>query len=152
MARMRSIYDFTLKWLVKFGNLNIDSSELLDHYMADDCAALGFMMDCGNAFKEVYGRAVYDQIELTRIIDDVTDIALLGSAIYSRWRYFNHNTYDSEAIFEPENRAWFILALDRLSVLAREKLYVFRGTLQRVHIVSNVIGCVSDLQLGDEVE
>lgn len=32
--------------------------ELVDHYLADDCQALGFQMDCGHAFSEKYGDAV----------------------------------------------------------------------------------------------
>lgn len=58
--------------------------------MGDDCAALGFKMDSGNAFSKKYGDAAYDYEELDEIIDNVNDISLLGSAIYSRWRYFNH--------------------------------------------------------------
>lgn len=52
--------------------------------MADDCAALGFEMDCGHAFSEKYGNAANNHEALDRIIDDVTDIPLLGSAIYSQ--------------------------------------------------------------------
>lgn len=51
---------------------------------------------------------------LDRIIDNVMDIPLLGSAIYSQWRYFNHWAYSGAEILEPENRAWFLLALERL--------------------------------------
>jgi hypothetical protein len=57
---------------------------------------------------------------LDRIIDDVTDIPLLGSAIYSQWRYFNHWAYNGAEILEPQNRAWFILALSRLVILSEE--------------------------------
>ena len=74
----------------KFRNQNINYIELVDHYMADDCDALGFEMDCGHAFSEKYGNAANNHEALDRIIDDVTDIPLLGSAIYSQWRYFNH--------------------------------------------------------------
>ena len=55
--------------------------DVLDHYLADDCRALGFQMDCGNAFSEKYGKAASSCDELNRIIDEVTDIELLGSAI-----------------------------------------------------------------------
>lgn len=43
---------------------------------------------------------------------------LLGSAIYSRWRYFNHWAYTGEEILEPQNRNWFITALTRLEKLS----------------------------------
>ncbi len=86
--------------------------------MSDDCAALGFEMDCGHAFERVYGRAVFDNKALDQVIDGVTDIPLLGSAIYSRWRYFSHWAYMPADIVSPENRGWFITALSRLAFLS----------------------------------
>ena len=58
---MKKIHNFSVKWIDKFGDQNINYIELVDHYMADDCVALGFEMDCGKAFEQVYGNAVYDQ-------------------------------------------------------------------------------------------
>ena len=85
MADMNRIHEFAVKWLNKFRDQQINYIELVDHYMADDCAALGFEMDCGHAFERIYDKAVYDSEVLDRVIDDVIDISLLGSAIYSRW-------------------------------------------------------------------
>lgn len=152
MAEMKQIHDFAVKWIDKFRNQNINYIELVDHYMADDCDALGFEMDCGKAFEQVYGNAVYDQNELDKIIDDVTDISLLGSAIYSRWRYFNHWAYDASEILESENRTWFILALSRLALLSGENPFIFRGTLKKIRIVSNNICYGPEPQPDDEVE
>ena len=90
--------------------------------MADDCASLGFKMDCVHAFSEKYGEASNKHEALARIIDEVTDIPLLGSAIYSQWRYFNHWAYSGAEILQPENRAWFILALDRMEFLSRRNI------------------------------
>lgn len=118
MADMKQIHDFAVKWCDKFCNQNINYIELVDHFMADDCAALGFEMDCGHAFSEKYGNAANNYEALDRIIDDVNDIPLLGSAIYSRWRYFNHWAYTGAEILEPQNRNWFITALVRLEKLA----------------------------------
>lgn len=130
---------FSTKWLEKFNNENIDFTELVDHFMADDCENLGFKMDCGHSFEEKYGKAVYDYEELKGIIDTVTDILLLGSAIYSRWRYFNHWAYDAAEILKPENRKWFVTALERLSVLTYSKPVLFEGVPQKIRIVSNGI-------------
>ena len=88
--------------------------------MADDCEALGFKMDCGNSFSEIYGKAVFDYEELKPIINRISDIYLLGSAIYSRWRYFNHWAYDAASILEEKNRKWFLLALNRLMQLSSQ--------------------------------
>lgn len=121
MTDMKQMHDFAVKWCDKFRNQNINFIELVDHFMADDCAAFGFEMDCGQGFSEKYGDAVDDHEALGKIINDVTDIPLLGSAIYSRWRYFNHWAYTGEEILEPQNRAWFVLALSRLRELADEQ-------------------------------
>lgn len=134
---MEQIYDFTVKWCDKFRDQNINYIELIDYYFADDCEVLGFKMDCGHAFSEKYGNAVNKHEDLDRIIDDVTDIPLLGSAIYSRWRYFNHWAYQGEDILETQNRAWFILALNRLALLSRYNPFIFQGTLKKMRIVSN---------------
>lgn len=152
MADMRQIYDFAVKWCDKFRDQNIDYIELVDHWMADDCAALGFEMDCGHAFSEKYGDAASKVESLNRIIDDVTDIPLLGSAIYSQWRYFNHWAYTGTEILEHQNRAWFILALSRLALLAGENPFIFSGTLKKIRIVSNNI-CYGPMpEPDDEVE
>lgn len=47
-----------MKWNEKFRDPNIDYIELVDHYLADDCSALGFEMDCGHAFEEKFEKAV----------------------------------------------------------------------------------------------
>jgi len=114
------INQFAAKWCAKFKDTNIDCMELVEPYMADDCFSLGFEMDCGHAFEQQYGSAVHDSDELRKIIDNVTDIPLLGSAIFSRWRYFNHWSYNGAEILEPKNRAWFITALSRLQILTNQ--------------------------------
>ncbi len=130
MADTKQIHEFAIKWCDKFRDQKINYIELLDHYIADDCSDLGFEMDCGHAFSEKYGSAASSSDELDKIIDDVNDIPLLGSAIYSQWRYFNHWAYSGEEILEPQNRAWFILALSRLAILTGDNPFVFQGEPQ----------------------
>ena len=109
-------------------------------------------MDCGNAFSEKYGKAASSCDELNRIIDEVTDIELLRSAIYSRWRYFNHWAYDATDILKPENRAWFILALSRLALLSGENPFLFKGELRKIRLVSNRLGYGPCPEPDEEVE
>lgn len=152
MADMKQIHDFAVKWCDKFRDQNINYIDLVDHFMADDCDALGFVMDCGHAFSERYGQAANNYEALDGIIDDITDIPLLGSAIYSQWRYFNHWVYDAAEILESQNRAWFILALSRLALLSGENPFIFQGTLKKMRIVSNNI-CYGPMpDSDDEVE
>lgn len=117
----KDVYNFAVKWNEKFRDPDIDYIELIDHYLADDCSVLGFEMDCGHAFEEKFERAVYDARALDTIIENVNDISLLGSAIYSRWRYFNQWAYDAAEILSMSNRSWFIIALNRLAELCKDE-------------------------------
>lgn len=152
MADTKQIHEFALKWCDKFRDQNIHYIELVDHYLADDCAELGFKMDCGHAFAEKYGDAARNSDALDRIIDDVDDIPLLGSAIYSQWRYFNHWAYSGAEILKPQNRAWFILALSRLALLTGDTPFIFQGEPQKIRIVSNSICYGPPPEPEDEVE
>ncbi len=119
MTDIKRIHDFAVKWRGKFLDQNTNYVELVEIEMADDCASLGFEMDCGHAFSKKYGRAVNNYEVLNKVIDDVTDVFLLGSAIYSQWRYFNYWAYTGAEILEPENRSWFILALSKMAELTK---------------------------------
>lgn len=152
MPKMDQIHAFAVKWCDKFRDQTIHYIELVDHYMADDCEALGFVMDCGNAFAKRYGDAVSNVTALDKIIDEVKDISLLGSAIYSRWRYFNHWAYSAEEVLEPQNRTWFILALSRMAMLTGENPFIFSGQPKQLHIISNNIGLGPQSEPGSEVE
>lgn len=152
MADMKQVHKFAVKWYDKFSDKKTNFTELVDHYMADDCEALGFEMDCGHAFSEKYGDAASSNEALERIIDDVDDIPLLGSAIYSRWRYFNHWAYSGEEILEPKNRTWFILALSRLAMLTGGNPFIFQGKPQKLHIISNKVCYGPAPEPEDEVE
>lgn len=121
MEYLKQVHNFAVKWAGKFKDEKIDYIELVDGSMGDECRALGFKMDCGHSFSEEYGRASCSYHELNLIIDEVSDIELLGSAIFSQWRYFNHWAYDASDILNTENRTWFILALNRLAALSDKK-------------------------------
>ena len=119
MADMKKIHAFSVKWSERFRKQNIDYRELIDHCMADNCEELNFKMDSGKEFIKLYGDAFENGRELDRIINDIDDVDLLGSAIYSRWSCFEHRKYEGEKILEIRNRLWFIMALNRLSELSK---------------------------------
>lgn len=151
MANYNEIHEFATKWIAKFRDEKIEYVELVDHYFADDCERFGFEMDCGKAFDSKY-RAFGSSKALDKVIDEVTDIPLLGSALYSKWRYFNHWAYDAAEILTLENRAWFILALSRMALLTGENPFIFNGTLKEMKIVSNNICYGPCPEPDDEVE
>lgn len=96
--------------------------ELVDHYLADDCNTFGFEMDCGHAFQEKYKDAFNNLRTLNRVLDRIDDIDLLGSAIYSKWRYFNHWAYDAAEILSQPSRGWFVAILSRMKYLTNKEL------------------------------
>lgn len=83
---------------------------------SDDCRALGFEMDCGEAFEDAYPRCFRSAEVTERVISRCEDVSLLGSALHSGWRYYNH--WNSFGGFEPDERAWFGVLLRRLAELA----------------------------------
>ncbi len=135
--KLDQIHAFAVKWYNKFCDKDINYIQLVDHYLADDCTALGFKMcPCNTDFSDAYGRAVSYTKDFYATQDRITDIPLLGSGIYSWWRYYNHWAHTGEEILEPENRAWFIIALNHLMTLTGDNPHLFKGTLKEIRIVS----------------
>lgn len=123
MCEQSSLRYFGMKWSRIFANPNNGYSTLLSDEFADACDKFDFKMDNGSAFKERYGRAFYKLDELIRILDDVKDIDLLGSAVYSRWygnRYYAYNPTDVE---RTETRNWYTLMLKHIEMLATRSLF-----------------------------
>lgn len=148
----KEIHKFALKWFDKFRDTKATGRDLCeDTAFADECFALGFQMDCGESFIAAYPdlNVFSDYRELDKIIDSVKDIQLLGSAIFSKWRYFNHWAGNGEEITLTENRGWFITALGRLELLTSGSGvsgFVFKGTLKKqssylIHYVMDLVLC-----------
>ncbi len=143
----KDVFDFAMDWLWRFMGFKSGHKEFSDYldydYMSDDCQALGFDMNYGLAFGEKYGKAASDWEALDKIIDDVDDVRLLGSAIYSHWLNVCHLAERGEDVVSFENMSWFIIALRRLVMLTdnREDVPIpFAGKIQRIKIYSNSIG------------
>lgn len=85
---------------------------------ADECRALGFEMDCGQSFIKVCSEEAWNSVDaLRRIVDNINDVKLLGSAIFSQWRYFNHW---AGCCPEEKDREWFIVIFRRLKEIAAD--------------------------------
>ncbi|MEA5135579.1 MAG: hypothetical protein VB035_05510 [Candidatus Fimivivens sp.] len=119
MVDSKMMNEFAVEWFGKFRDMKTTGYDLAeDPAFADACFSFDFKMDCGEVFITSYSPETFnDYRELDKMIDCVDDISLLGSAIFSRWRYFNHWAYDPNEIAEVGNRAWFISALSRLERL-----------------------------------
>lgn len=103
---------FAKKYLALFESADTTEEDVCRTF-ADECFALGIEMDCGKAFVAAYGADAFsDAASLKKITDKITDVDLLASAIFSKWRYITHWTYD--ACLSNDNREWFIAALRRM--------------------------------------
>ncbi|MDO5138002.1 MAG: hypothetical protein Q4D71_06010, partial [Oscillospiraceae bacterium] len=113
MDDSKQIYEFACKWLNKLSDPRVDDLVLESHQMAEECFALGFELDCGHAFEEKYKEAFWDYDALDSIIDKESDVMLLGSALFSKWRYYTHWAEGGSMTY-PSNREWFIRVLERI--------------------------------------
>ena len=82
----------------------------LDH----DMFALGWHMDCGESFAEAYPHSGTSE-GLREDIGTINEVGLLGSGVFSRWRYVTHWKYDGTP--DEDYLEWFKLALGRLREL-----------------------------------
>lgn len=157
MADNKIIHEFAVEWFCKFRDAKTTGYDLAENpTFADSCFSFDFKMDCGEAFITAYSQnEFHDYRELDKIINSINDIPLLGSAIFSKWRYFNHWEYSSEEIAKADNRAWFITALSRLERLTAssdESPFIFQGKAKKVKIISNLMEYGPMPQPNDESE
>ena len=105
------IHTFAERWISEFQARHICKAEQL---MGDQCAALGCVMDCGKSFAAKYSDAFMDNESLVRYISGIDDLQLLGNAIYSQWRFYQHWACS------PWDVSWFLPALNRMTELSLE--------------------------------
>lgn len=154
MAEIKAIHDFAIKYHSLYVNPQTTEHEVEEGF-ADLCFAFGFEVDCGNRFIEAFSSdAFYKTEALDKVIDYIDDINLLGSAIFSHWRYVTHWA-DFSSLLDEEHRPWFITALGRLAVISEEEeasTFIFEGTLQKIQLISNNICYGPCPESDDEVE
>ncbi len=119
MASKKDIHDFAIRWLEKYHNPSSTEQDV-ENGFGDQCRSLGFEMDGGKAIKEAYPKSdpLSDTAALQSIINMITDVSILGSAIFSNWRFITH--WGETGLLTPDSRAWFICALSRLAELTAE--------------------------------
>lgn len=110
MSTNKNIHAFAVKWtgIFKAGHIRRAEAE-----MGDECDALGFIMDAGNEMNRRYPEAMSGAEKLRENLEQIDDIKVLGSGIYSQWRYYQHWAQS------PWDTEWFILALQRLADLSK---------------------------------
>ena len=110
------IGEFACAYLELYRDEGADEAQLQEGFR-EACEGLGFDMACGDRFAARYPEAaLYDASALKGAINLIEDIALLGSAIFFKWRYVTQ--WSEGELADSENRAWFDIALERLAVLS----------------------------------
>ncbi len=118
----KDIITFAQKYIDFFKNkFGSDESKYWffgDDYFAKDCEALGFEMDCGQSFIAVDKESWPSSKVLKDNLDKFTDINIIGSGLYSKWRAFNHWGSPLEA--KEDTKQWYLILLYRLISLCNQ--------------------------------
>ena len=113
------IREFAVFWANMYAN-----HKKIDFYyfkegvaMGQGLRSLGFVMDSGESYLRAFPDSVFPSTieNLRKDLPDM-DLPLLGSLIYSQWRYWNH--WSDYRAMEEEDYEWFVVALKRLRELA----------------------------------
>lgn len=112
-----TIDEFINKWQPILTTLWTGAVE--DPQFAKDCWSIGFEMDGGRSITALYpGKNWLKADVLRENLDLVTDVNVIGSAIFSHWRYYTHGC----GPLADDTLEWFTIAFDRLRELnAAEK-------------------------------
>ena len=121
-ASKKDIITFAQKYIYFYENkFGSDESKYWffgDDYFAKDCEALGFEMDCGQSFIAVDKESWPSSIVLQDNIKKFSDINIIGSGLYSKWRAFNHWGSPLEA--GEDTKRWYLILLRRLIFLCSQ--------------------------------
>lgn len=118
MADKKKIHNFAVRYYGLYFSPQTTEREVKDGF-DEQCFALDFKMDCGKRFIETFSNeAFYNNGDLKKKINDIDDIALLGSAIFSRWRAVTH--WDYTDLLNKAHRPWFTTAFKRLIELTED--------------------------------
>lgn len=117
MSKTIDIKTFTKKYinffLTEFGTPESKYRFFDTNSFSNDCRCLGFEMDCGDAFVAAMGEDAWRSYEGLRLaIDRIEDVNLIGSALYSKWREYNHWSSPSDA--NDDTKEWFLMLLKRM--------------------------------------
>ena len=112
LADNATINAFARKWRTKV--FERSRRDIENGAFGAECVDLGFGMDCGESFKRAFPDIDFRDVDgFEKVIAGIDDIFLLGTAIFSYWRWFTHwNEFHDICGDEP--RKWFLLAFDRL--------------------------------------
>ena len=117
MSHYHELHKFAVEYLALYQDINTPYY-MIEEGFADRCFDLNLKMDCGESFCRLYPEGMRDADNLKKIIHNVTNPEILGSAIFSQWRYVTHWAMSPMVNLMDENyRPWFVEAFTRLAEL-----------------------------------
>lgn len=130
-----NLKSFSRKYLRLFRD-ELASWQEISETFANECRALGFVMDCGQGLAEAAGGdddVFQDWKVLGAAMGEIVSPKLLGGAIFSQWCIADH--WGSP--LTEDRKKWFILAFQRLEELASTpKNGPFRGKLRKISLIN----------------
>ena len=112
----KKVYNFAIKWQKKFAERCHDIEEKV---FADECFALGFKTDMGESLKSAFPEIQIEKPEsIRKVIGTIDDVAFLGTAIFSYWRW--RCKLEWGAINDDETREWMLIAFERLIEITKD--------------------------------
>ena len=105
---------FCDKWIELFSNDKTSYLTLMDDSsFAEACFSFGWEMDSGESFFQKHKCESFSNALQYASQED--NIDLLGSLLFSHWRYFNHWAYSGSEILEYKD--WFVTVLQHIKSL-----------------------------------
>lgn len=118
------IHQFAEDWIDLLNQRESNPKRFWLHFigLGHECAESGFYMDTGKEFRKRYPDCFdVDECDyLEELISSIDDRELIGSAIFSMWRYKTHwETFDGSIIWSDNAQKWFLLLFQRLEEMTR---------------------------------
>lgn len=120
LAENGKIYSFAMVWMQMYKNHAVTPGFYFEdiEYVGDGMRELGFRMDAFESLKALgYAENINSLTDWKRILKKITDVQLLGNAIYSQWRYWNHWAM---APMDEDDYQWFVESFARLAELTKD--------------------------------
>ena len=140
LANQRNYHYFACKLqkiLSQAKELTPAKAQELVEGLTNTCALLEFSLSDGERFAQRYPGATATAENLQQVLPQVTELRLLGGALYSKCYYFQTWAASSQEFLAPANLQWVQLLLARFQELAAAGLDFFVGDLVSLKLVSN---------------
>ncbi len=137
MATFSNIHDFACRYVQLFRDPLTQDCQL-EVPLGRECNSLGFTLNDGHSLQETYPGIYSDQALMIRVVSKITNVQLLGSAIYLQWRNVTH--WAECSLLDHRYRSWFIIALERLKLLTEpvgDEAGTFTGKPCKLQLVSD---------------